>query len=99
MKLFHIRVSFLFGTKAFPSGYRYGCFNMVFSVARKYMIESVIIAAILAPWRKAEWKSFIKKSVITHWVTILRAYAAIKSTLSCIDLHDVNPHSSPPHLV
>ena len=50
---------------------------MVFSVARKYMIESVIIAAILAPWRKAEWKSFIKKSVITHWVTILRAYAAI----------------------
>ena len=60
------------------------------------MIESVIIAAILAPWRKAEWKSFIKKSVITHWVTILRAYAAIKSTLSCIDLHDVNPHSSPP---
>ena len=59
------------------------------------MIESVIIAAILAPWRKAEWKSFIKKSVITHWVTILRAYAAIKSTLSCIDLHDVNPTLKP----
>ena len=58
------------------------------------MIESVIISAILAPWRKVEWKSFIKKSVVTHWVSILKADAAVKSSLSCMDLHDVNPHSA-----
>ena len=32
--------------------------------------------------------------MITHWVTILRADIAVKLSLSCMDLHDVNPHSA-----
>ena len=53
---------------ALPSEKRYGWFGNVCAVAGIYGIEDSIMAAIISPWQKSEWKAMIGKAVNTHWV-------------------------------
>ena len=63
-----------------------GWFSQVFSTARKYDIEPVIRNAILSPWSKEHWKSFIKETVAGQWSEQMKARAMNKSSMKFMNL-------------
>ena len=66
---------------ALPSEKRYGWFGNVCAVAGIYGIEDSIMAAIISPWQKSEWKEMIGKAVNTHWVNCTKTEAEGKSSM------------------
>lgn len=79
---------------ACPTEKRKGWFGMVFTVARKYLIEPAVMAAISSPWQKNHWKSFTRNAVHRHWVQKMREEAARKSSMKYMASQSNNPHAA-----
>ena len=74
-----------------------GWFSQVFAIARKYDIEPVARNAILAPWPKEKWKSFIRETVAGQWSVQMKMRAMNKSSLQYMNL-DIPSLSAAHHL-
>ena len=74
-----------------------GWFRFVAGVAAKYDIENILLSSLLAPWRKEDWKSFCKETVLSAWLQELKENAKTKSSLSLLDLQHVS-FRAPHHL-
>ena len=80
----------------YPSNEK-GWFSQVFSTARKYDIEPVVRNAILSPWAKDKWKSFIREAVAGQWSDQMKTRAMNKSSLQYMNL-DIPSLSAAHHL-